>query len=198
MAAGCSPQLSATVYSSGFYAGLVDGSASSAAVVVPLVLSLLPVRSVVDVGCGVGPWAAEFLVNGVLDVWGINGEYVDRSQLRIPPDRLSARDLTKPLQFHRTFELAVCLEVAGHLPESRASGGELALTPCQWRKRPPQRESATAARLGEGDWRYTGRGGDSAKWNFRIGVRCGPHWLAWRRLYLWKVRPEPLFTGCAG
>ena len=111
-----------TVYSSEFYAGQVDGSARSAAVVVPLVLSFLSVKSVVDVGCGVGPWAAEFLANNVPDVWGIDGDYVNRSQLRIPPDRFLARDLTKSLQFDRTFDLAVCLEVAEHLPASRASG----------------------------------------------------------------------------
>jgi len=109
-------------YTTEFYAGQVDGSASSAAVVVPLVLSLLPVRSVVDVGCGVGPWAAEFMANGVPEVWGIDGDYVDRSQLRIPSDRFVARDLTKPLQFDRTFDLAICLEVAEHLPDSRAGG----------------------------------------------------------------------------
>ncbi len=111
-----------TVYSSQFYAGQVDGSASSAAVVVPLVLSLLPLNSVIDVGCGVGPWAAEFLAQGVPDVWGIDGDHVDRTQLRMPPDRFLARDLTKRLQFDRTFDLAVCLEVAEHLPESRACG----------------------------------------------------------------------------
>ena len=115
-------QKTSTVYSHEFFAGQVDGSGSSAAVVVPLVLSLLPVKSAVDIGCGVGPWAAEFLANGVPDVWGVDGDYVDRSQLRIPPDRFLARDLTKSLQFDRTFDLAVCLEVAEHLPESRAVG----------------------------------------------------------------------------
>jgi 2-polyprenyl-3-methyl-5-hydroxy-6-metoxy-1,4-benzoquinol methylase len=124
---------SSTVYSREFFAGQVDGSGSSAAVVVPLVLSLLPVKSVVDIGCGVGPWAAEFLTNGVPDVWGVDGDYVDRSQLRIPPDRFLARDLTKSLHFDRTFDLAVCLEVAEHLPESRAAGlvADLtAMAPC--------------------------------------------------------------------
>lgn len=110
------------IYSTQFLAGQVDGSVSSAAVVVPLVLSFLPVKSVVDVGCGVGPWAAEFLANGVPEVLGVDGDYGDCSSLRIPPDRFLARDLTKSLQIDSTFELAVCLEVAAHLPESRAGG----------------------------------------------------------------------------
>ena len=42
--------------------------------------------------------------------------------MRIPPDRFLARDLTKSLHLDRTFDLAVCLEVAEHLPESRAAG----------------------------------------------------------------------------
>lgn len=87
-----------------------------------MVLSLLPVRSVIDVGCGVGPWSAAFLANGVPDVWGVDGDYVDRSQLRIPPERFLARDLTKSLVLDRAFDLAVCLEVAEHLPASRAAG----------------------------------------------------------------------------
>jgi SAM-dependent methyltransferase len=110
------------IYSSDFFVGQVDGSARSAAAIVPLVLSLLPVNSVIDVGCGVAPWAAEFLANGVTDVLGIDGDYVDRSQLRIPRDRFVACDLMQPFEFDRTFDLAVCLEVAEHLPESRAAG----------------------------------------------------------------------------
>lgn len=97
-------------------------SQRSASVVVPLVLALWPASSVVDVGCGLGSWAAEFLANGVEEVWGIDGDYVDRSLLLIPPDRFLAQDLTRSVRFDRKIELAVCLEVAEHLPESRAVG----------------------------------------------------------------------------
>jgi len=112
----------AAIYSRRFFAGQVDGSTRSASVVVPLLLSLLPTKSVIDIGCGLGAWAAEFSANGVPDVLGVDGDYVDRSQLRIPPDRFFAHDLTEPLQFDRRFDLAVCLEVAEHLPEWRAGG----------------------------------------------------------------------------
>lgn len=110
------------LYSVDFFAGQADGSARSARIVVPLVLRLLSPRSVVDVGCGVGTWAAEFGAEGVEDVWGVDGAHVPLDQLRIPRTHFLARDLTKPLRFDRTFDLAVCLEVAEHLPEGRANG----------------------------------------------------------------------------
>lgn len=109
------------VYSHDYYERYAVGSTSSARVVVPLVLSLLNVRSVADIGCGIGSWAAEFEANGVLDVCGIDGEYVDRAQLRIRPDQFLPRDLMESLQIDRKFDLAVCLEVAEHLPEARAN-----------------------------------------------------------------------------
>jgi SAM-dependent methyltransferase len=109
------------IYSREFFAGQFEGSARSAGVVVPLVLSLVPAKSVVDVGCGVGPWAASFLANGVSDVWGVDGDYVQSSQLLIPVERFIARDLRKPLLLDRHFDLAVSLEVAEHLPPSRAA-----------------------------------------------------------------------------
>jgi SAM-dependent methyltransferase len=121
------------IYSEKFYAEQVDGSANSAAVVVPLVLSLLAMKSVVDVGCGLAPWAAEFLARGVPEVWGIDGDYVDPAELRIPLNRFLARDLTNSLRVGRTFDLAVCLEVGEHLPQSRAQGFVADLTsmaPC--------------------------------------------------------------------
>jgi len=70
----------------------------------------------VDVGCGQGGWLAVFRKLGVEDVFGVDGDYTDRDALQIPQDRFHPADLSKPLSLTRTFDLAVSLEVAEHLP----------------------------------------------------------------------------------
>ena len=107
-----------TVYDSGFFAGQRDGSLVSARIVVPLMLELFPVRSVVDVGCGVGTWLSVFAESGVADLAGYDGDYVDRAMLAIPPAQFHAADLSAPVAVGRRFDLAVCLEVAEHLSEA--------------------------------------------------------------------------------
>jgi hypothetical protein len=70
------------------------------------------VRSVIDVGCGLGGWLRAFRENGVPLVRGVDGNYVDPLKLYIVPDCLAAVDLTKPLDLRDQYDLAVCLEVA--------------------------------------------------------------------------------------
>jgi SAM-dependent methyltransferase len=108
-------------YTPSFY-GQAEGACHSADVIVPIVLSRLNVGSVVDVGCGTGGWLAAFRVHGVEDVLGIDGEWVQAAQLRIPPECLLLQDLTLPVCVPRRFDLAMCLEVAEHLPNTRAAG----------------------------------------------------------------------------
>jgi hypothetical protein len=75
----------------------------------------------VDVGCGIGTWAAEFSRLGVTTVLGVDGAYVDRNQLKIPADAFIERDLVAPIRLEQRFDLAISLEVAEHLPSNRAS-----------------------------------------------------------------------------
>jgi hypothetical protein len=84
--------------------------------VVPLVLRLTQPRNVVDVGCGWGTWLAVFREHGIEDVLGVDGDHVNREQLDIPRQQFLSWELTHPLCLGRSFDLAVSLEVAEHLP----------------------------------------------------------------------------------
>ncbi len=107
-------------YTETFFSDREAGSLSSARRIVPIVDALLAPRSVVDVGCGIGTWLAAFRERGIEDIAGIDGSYVPMSALRIPADAFRAHDLSRPLEIGRTFDLALCLEVAEHLPTDRA------------------------------------------------------------------------------
>jgi SAM-dependent methyltransferase len=108
-------------YSAEFFKQQQDGSYKSAKRVLPHVLELVSPRSIVDVGCGVGTWLAVALELGVTDVLGVDGSYVDQSMLHIPQDAFRPADLAQPFSLDRTFDLAVSLEVAEHLPLGSAS-----------------------------------------------------------------------------
>ncbi|MGC4083752.1 MAG: class I SAM-dependent methyltransferase [Vicinamibacterales bacterium] len=99
----------------------------------PLVLSWLPARSVVDVGCGDGAWLAEFRRHGVHHVMGLDGGHLSPAQLKIPRDAFRTCNLRNAIALPETFELAISLEVAEHLPRARGESFVADLTrlaPC--------------------------------------------------------------------
>lgn len=108
-------------YDREFFAAKRGGSARSAERILPIVLELTgPIASLVDVGCGIGTWAHVAAWLGVDEVIGIDGDYVDRTQLCISPDRFVPHDLSTSVPLTRRFDLAISLEVAEHLPADRA------------------------------------------------------------------------------
>lgn len=108
-------------YSKDFYTAIDDGSARSAVVMAARLWELVQPRSVVDLGCGVGNMLGVLHDHyGVHDVLGVDGDYVDRSMLRIPQDKFLPHDLSLPLALDRRFDLAITLEVAEHLDEPDA------------------------------------------------------------------------------
>jgi hypothetical protein len=107
-------------YGDAFFAGIEEGAQRSAEIVVPLLIELFSPRSVVDFGGGVGRWGAAFLARGVSDVLSVDGPWVPQTARAVPPDRFLEHDLSAPLALERTFDLALCLEAAEHLPASAA------------------------------------------------------------------------------
>ena len=76
--------------------------------------------SVVDLGCGTGSWLATVREHGVTDASASMVTTSIARALEIPPEQFFAADLTEPLPLDRTFDLAISVEVAEHLPEDAA------------------------------------------------------------------------------
>lgn len=89
-----------------------EGCRRSAAVVVPIFLQGYKPHTVYDVGGGEGFWAQEF------DRAGCLARVLDGAEAG--PDIVL--DLANPFPGLAEADLAVCLEVAEHLPEERADG----------------------------------------------------------------------------
>jgi SAM-dependent methyltransferase len=110
-----------SAYNQTFFNDMAGSSESSAAVVVPLLCEMFEPGSVVDVGCGTGEWLAAFQRQGVVDVQGLDGPWVDAAQLSVDANRFQAADLTEPPSLGRRFDLVTSFEVAEHLPERAAA-----------------------------------------------------------------------------
>ena len=108
------------VYGPEFFEAQVEGSLRSARVVAPIVCELVRPSSVVDVGCGCGAWLSALRECGISRVLGLDGDYVRRSSLLVPQDCFRAANLEKPISLGEKFDLALCLEVAEHLPRIAA------------------------------------------------------------------------------
>ena len=111
----------AALYDASFFEPLTAGALQSARVIVPLLLRLVHPESVIDVGCGLGAWLKVFQEYGVQRVRGIDGDYIDRAKLMIEPTCFTSVDLAEGFELSECYDLAICLEVAEHLPAAAAS-----------------------------------------------------------------------------
>ncbi len=110
-------------YDHDFYADLAAATEASARAVLAVVIDLVgPPATAVDVGCGTGVWLRALAALTGCAVTGVDGSGVPEAELVIPADRFVARDLVRPLDLDGRFDLALSLEVAEHLPASRADG----------------------------------------------------------------------------
>jgi hypothetical protein len=107
----------ALIYDRTFFENLTDNE-PSAAVLMPLILALVKPKTLVDVGGGTGVWSA--IAGGLgVDATVVDSQHVATDQLVVPPERFVVRDLAASLELADTFDLALCLEVAEHLPPDR-------------------------------------------------------------------------------
>ena len=79
--------------------------------IVPIVKKYLGSESVLDVGCGQGAWLSEWKKEGVIDICGVDGDYVDTDKLLINNDEFMPFDLKNDFNLDRKYNLVMSLEV---------------------------------------------------------------------------------------
>lgn len=113
-------------YDEDFYTENEEITRYSPEAVFKIVLSVLDVRSLCDIGGGIGLWMRGFMdLKGdevdYNDLLCVDGNYVDENKLMIPRQCFKRADLEKPLTWiDRKYDVAMSLEVAEHLSPERA------------------------------------------------------------------------------
>jgi SAM-dependent methyltransferase len=77
------------------------------------------IRSVLDLGCGIGAYLRLFTNLGIQDILGVDG--LPRSATVLSEVEYRQADLMQPLTFGKQFDLVMCLEVVEHLPAAAAT-----------------------------------------------------------------------------
>jgi len=107
-------------YDESFFDFIDTTALQSAAVVVPLLKSLLAIEDLVDFGCGRGAWLRVWQQSGISSVVGVDSELVDTARLLFEPSSFVAHDLSSPIDLSRRFSLVQSLEVAEHIEPALA------------------------------------------------------------------------------
>ena len=88
--------------------------------IVPFLIEWFDPKTIVDIGCGIGSWLSVFQKNNI-EIQGIDGKHVDKSLLYVSENKILFTDLRADFKLNKKYDLAVCLEVAEHLPEENAN-----------------------------------------------------------------------------
>lgn len=110
----------AAKYDREFYRYSHDTGRRAADVVLPILFEATPIRSVVDVGCGVGAWLKTARKHGAEEILGIDGPWLEDEDRLLDDESFMVRNLEEKIGAASKFDLAISLEVAEHLSAERA------------------------------------------------------------------------------
>ena len=94
----------------------------SAQIILDIIFKYHKPKSIIDVGCGSGSWLKIADKMGVEKLTGIEAGWLKPEMLITENIDLVTYDISEPLPNLSKYDLAITLEVAEHLSESRAEG----------------------------------------------------------------------------
>jgi len=106
------------IYDQQFFDNTIKLESQSARAVVEILINHFSPKSVIDIGCGIGIYLAEFEKNN-LEISGFDGSPTAVINSLVG-EKIKQHDLCRPLKLKRQFDLCLCFEVAEHLPETCA------------------------------------------------------------------------------
>jgi SAM-dependent methyltransferase len=100
---------------------LLSRNIYAAETILPFLCEWLTLRSVLDVGCGIGVWMKIFARDAGAEVLGIDIEELPQSQLLVEKSLILNLDIAAPFDLGRHFDLVLCLETAEHIETEHSS-----------------------------------------------------------------------------
>lgn len=109
------------MYDKGYYEKHQDGSYQSASRILRFLNTLIRFETVIDFGCGMGTWGVAAKELGARRYIGIDQHEYDISYMQIDPSEYWEKNLQLPIHVEHFYDLAICVEVAEHIPEDYAN-----------------------------------------------------------------------------
>jgi SAM-dependent methyltransferase len=107
-------------YSKAFYKKSNSGSRNTAIRVLGILLNMFKIRSIADIGCGSGQWLIEAHRLNIRTLTGVDGPWVDVTEMNELGINFLVSDLANDFAKCGPHDLCISLEVAEHLPASKA------------------------------------------------------------------------------
>ena len=107
------------IYNDAYFAAEEEWTQPTAKAVVDIILGHFSPKTLVDIGCGSAVYLKYFQAAG-LSVKGYEGSAAAIQRAFVDRSLIEQCDLTRPLSGAKSYDLAICFEVAEHLPAQAA------------------------------------------------------------------------------
>lgn len=108
------------MYDEKYYKKHQDGSYQSAQIILKFIQKITNFQTLIDYGCGMGTWGSAAKALGVSRYVGIDQNSYDPTYMLIGPSDYMQQDLQEPIDIASKFDLAICVEVAEHIPKDKS------------------------------------------------------------------------------